>query len=199
MGLLVIFNQLTQENLTPNQFYLLYCMHNSVSPPNINLHQELRVLMNEGWIMQTDEEFIVEPKGVSFISKMDSYFNIQNKKSNNALMGSDFETNAEKYNNIFPRMKLGSNKPARAPIKEILTAFKWFFDEYTYDWETIIQAASMYVESERAKGFKFTRTSKYFIRKQDQDKSWTSDLASYCDLVLNGEDFEEDDFKAKVF
>lgn len=155
--------------------------------------------MNDGWVTQTDEDFIIEPKGVSFISKMDSYFNIQNKKSNNALMGDNFEVNAEKYNNIFPRMKLGSNKPARAPIKEILTAFKWFFDEYTYDWETIIQAASMYIESERAKGFKFTRTSKYFIRKQDQDKSWTSDLASYCDLVLNGEDFEEDDFKAKVF
>jgi hypothetical protein len=155
--------------------------------------------MNDEWVIQTDEDFIIEPKGVSFISKMDSYFNIQNKKSNNALMGDNFEVNAEKYNNIFPRMKLGSNKPARAPLKEILTAFKWFFDEYTYDWETIIQAASMYIESERAKGFKFTRTSKYFIRKQDQDKSWTSDLASYCDLVLNGEDFEEDDFKAKVF
>jgi len=199
MGLLTLFNQMTLENLTPNQFYLLYCINNEISPPNINIHQEIRLLLNDGWIIKDGEKYIVDPKGASLISKIESFFNIHNKKSNNSLMGNDFEENAEKYNNTFPRMKLGSNKPARAPLKEILTAFKWFFEEYNYTWETIIQAASLYIESERVKGFKYTRTSKYFIRKQDQDKSWTSDLASYCDLVLNGEDFEKDDFKENVF
>jgi hypothetical protein len=199
MGLMTLFNQISQEKLTPNQFYLLYCINYKLAPPTINIQLEIRMLVNDGWVIMKDEEVLLEPKAVSFISKLESYFNIHNKKSNNSLMGDDFETNAEKYNNIFPRMKLGSNKPARASIKEIIPAFRWFFDEYEYTWETIFQATEAYLESERSKGFKYTRTSKYFIRKQENDKSWGSDLASYCDLVLNGEDFEKDDFKDKVF
>jgi len=199
MGLLVIFNHWTKENLTPNQFYVLYCMHYSLTSSDVNMHQELRHLLLEEWVVKQESSYNLTPKSISLISKLESYFAVQLKKSNNSIMGTDFETNAEKYNNIFPRIKLGSNKAARAPIKEIIPAFRWFFEEYNYDWDTIYLATQMYLESEEAKKYKYTRTSKYFIRKQEQDKSWASDLASYCDLVLNGEDYEEDPFKEKVF
>ena len=114
-------------------------------------------------------------------------------------MGQDFEVNAEKYNEIFPRMKLPSNKPARSPLKEIVMAFREFFKDYDYTWEEIHMAAAYYIEEESRKGYKYTRTSRYFIRKQDQDKSWISDLAGYCDLVRNGEHDDTPKFSQKEF
>ena len=190
---------MTEEKLTPNQFYLLYCIHYSIAPPNINVHQELRLLIQDAWLTQNDKLYLLEPKSMSLISKMESYFAVQLKKSDNSIMGDDFNDNAEKYNNIFPRMKLGSNKPARAPIKEIITCFRWFFTEHDYTWDVILDATELYLEAEEAKGYKYTRTSKYFIRKQDSDKSWSSDLAAYCDLVLDGEEFKQPLFTEKVF
>lgn len=199
MNLMLLYNMTTEEKLSPNQFYVLYCINYGLVSNDINMHQELRHLIIDEWIVKEENVCKVTPKAASLISKLESYFGVHLKKSNNSIMGTDFEANAEKYNNIFPRIKLGSNKAARAPIKEIIPAFRWFFEEYSYDWETIYKATQMYLEAEEAKKYKYTRTSKYFIRKQEQDKSWASDLASYCDLVLNGEDYEEDKFREKVF
>ena len=96
-------------------------------------------------------------------------------------------------------MKLPSNKPARSPLREIVIAFREFFKDYDYTWEEIHQAAGYYIEEEEKKGFKYTRTSRYFIRKQDSDKSWISDLAGYCELVRSGEDNDTPKHVDKVF
>jgi hypothetical protein len=197
IGIQVVFNHIAEAKLTPNQFYLLYSMNQGITAPLMNTHQELRALLVDHWVKETTYE--LEPKALSLISKIDSYFGVQIKKSNNGLMGQDFEANAEKYNNIFPRMKLPSNKPARSPLKEIIVAFREFFKEYDYGWEIIHQAAAYYIEEEEKKGFKYTRTSRYFIRKQDSDKSWISDLAGYCELVKNGEDHDDVKYVDKVF
>ena len=197
IGIQVVFNHIAEAGLTPNQFYLLYSMNQSITAPLMNTHQELRALLVDYWIKESTYE--LEPKALSLISKIDSYFGVQVKKSNNGLMGDDFEANAEKYNVIFPRMKLPSNKPARSPLKEIITAFREFFKEYDYTWDEIHAGAAYYIEEEEKKGYKYTRTSRYFIRKQDTDKSWISDLAGYCELVRSGEDFEESKFTEKEF
>jgi len=197
IGIEVIFNHMTEAKLTPNQFYLLYCLKEGITAPTINTHQELRALLVDHWVK--DSTYELEPKALSLISKVNSYFGIQVKKSNNSIMGDDFELQAEAYNVIFPRMKLPSNKPARSPLKEIIRAFREFFKEYDYTWEEIHAGAAYYIEEEEKKGYKYTRTSRYFIRKQDTDKSWISDLAGYCELVRNGEDFEEPKFTQKEF
>ena len=203
LGIDVIFNHIIEVGLTPNQYYLLHSLHNNVSPPAINLHQEIRHLVVNAWVKDetdaTGNHYTLEPKAISLISKINSYFGVQVKKSNNALMGQDFEANALKYNEIFPKMKLPSNKPARSPIKEIIAAFREFFKDYDYTWEVIHAAAEYYIEEEEKKGFKYTRTSRYFIRKQDSDKSWISDLAGYCELIKNGEDRDEPKFIEKTF
>lgn len=204
IGIEVVFNHITEGGLTPNQFYLLHCLNQGISCPTLNLHQELRGLIGSEFIMSQPDakggfNYQLQPKALSLISKIDSYFGVQVKKSNNGLMGQDFETNAEKYNEIFPRMKLPSNKPARSPLKEIVVAFREFFKEYDYGWEIIHQAAAYYIEEEEKKGFKYTRTSRYFIRKQDSDKSWISDLAGYCELIKNGEDQDDVKYIDKVF
>lgn len=203
MGIEVVFNHITEAGLTPNQYYLLFCINQGITAPTVNLHQELRGLIGNEFISQhfddNGQNLILQPKALSLISKIDSYFGVQLKKSNNGIMGQDFEANALKYNEIFPRMKLPSNKPARSPLKEIIAAFREFFKEYDYTWEIVHAAAEYYIEEEEKKGFKYTRTSRYFIRKQDSDKSWISDLAGYCELIKNGEDRDEPKFIEKTF
>jgi hypothetical protein len=210
IGIQVVFNHITEARLTPNQFYLIYCMNQGITAPTLNIHQELRSLIAIGFITEeSDKEeagnigcginYKLQPEALSLISKIDSYFGVQVKKSNNALMGQDFEANALKYNEIFPKMKLPSNKPARSPLKEIIVAFREFFKDYDYTWDIIHAATEYYIEEEEKKGFKYTRTSRYFIRKQDSDKSWISDLAGYCELIKNGEDHNEPKFIEKTF
>lgn len=202
-NLLIMFNKIIEDKLTPNQFYMLYCMKEGISPPLINMHQEIRTLVNDEWLKDEtnaeDYKYSLNPKAMSIIANVESYFNIMYKKSNMSILGPDFEHNAQKYNELFPKMKLPSNKPARSPIKEIISAFREFFKDYDYSWDIIHEAAAYYIEEERNKGFKYTRTSRYFIRKQDSDKTWISDLAAYCELVKNGEDFDKPQHSEKVF
>jgi hypothetical protein len=42
------------------------------------------------------------------------------------------------------------------------------------------------------------RTSQYFIRKQNSDRSFESDLATYCDMLNENGFTEEDFFKEKI-
>jgi len=204
IGIEVIFNHIAEAHLTPNQFYVLYCINQGITAPLINMHQELRVLTSMEYLLSYPDtngsfNYQPQPKALSLLSKVESYFRVQAKKSNNTLMGNDFEANAQKYNEIFPKMKLPSNKPARSPLKEIIMAFREFFKDYDYTWDVIHAAAAYYIEEEEKKGFKYTRTSRYFIRKQDQDKSWISDLAGYCELIKNGEDGDNPKFIEKTF
>lgn len=198
-GLLILFNKIVGENLTLNQFYLLYCLHQGLAPSSLNVHQEIRSLITGDWVTENEGKYTLNPKSLSLITAVESYFSVQYKKSNMSIMGNDFEENAKKYNEIFPRMKLPSNKPARSPIKEVVAALREFFKEYDYTWDIVHAAAAYYIEEEQKKGFKYTRTSRYFIRKQDQDKTWISDLAGYCELVKNGEDGDNPKFIEKVF
>lgn len=197
---MTLFNGMTQEKLTPNQFYLLYCMKTGLSPTDINIHVELRELINSEWVNKVVDEYVLTPKSIAIVNKIESYFTTQHKKSNNALMGEGFEENAQKYNDLFPKRKLGSGKPARSHIKNIVTAFKWFFENYDYSWDVILHATELYLEKEEETGYKYTRTSQYFIKKQDvSDKSINSELANFCQLSIDGEEFEKPQFTEKVF
>ena len=55
-----------------------------------------------------------------------------------------------------------------------------------------------YIEEYKLKNYEYMRTSQYFIRKQNADKSFESDLATYCDMLNEGSSDEENIFKEKV-
>jgi hypothetical protein len=42
------------------------------------------------------------------------------------------------------------------------------------------------------------KNSQYFIRKQNTDKSWDSELADYCEIILQGEQEEPNHFSDNV-
>ena len=177
-GVSNLFNLVLKEGLTPNQFYLLYCIHNKVKAEIINVHLETRFLTSGGWL------------------------NADNKLTEKALsiMITDKEENQiEKYNKIFPQKKLPSGKFARTNVKNLETAFKWFFANFDYTWEVILKATALYVDEYENKNYMYMQTSQYFVRKQQADKSWGSELANWCAAVESGEDLSNDNhFKQNV-
>lgn len=92
----------------------------------------------------------------------------------------------EEYRNLFPEIKLPSEKYARNNVKELTAAFQKFFKafpEYN-DWDLVLSAAQRYVDEYERKNWMYMRTSRYFISKQRSDRSVEYELANYCQMTI---------------
>lgn len=191
LDLMEIFMQILQKDLTPNQFYLMCCIRESVASKHINLHAELRSLIAKGWVKDltdaTGPKYILSPESNNLLEEMDGNFKVNKKKVNKAVMGDDYQKNIDAYLELFPKMRLPSGKAARSDRKNVQTAFEWFMKTYEYSWETILKATALYVDEYEAKNYMYMQTSQYFIRKQQSDKTWGSELANMCAVVESGD------------
>lgn len=195
-GLAEVFNLIIKQGLNPNQFYLLFSMNEGVSPLCINIDQELRTLELGVWITNHGGQkgFVLEPKAHTLLQQVEGFFKIQKKKTSMQLMGDEFNVNIGAYQQLFPKKKLPSGKAARSAQSNVETNFRWFFEKHQFTWETILKATAIYVDEYERKSpaYLYMRTSAYFIRKTELDKSIVSDLANYCEIVESGEEPEGD-------
>ena len=168
-----IFNLLIEKELTPNSFYVLYCIKEKIVPNKlVNKKLETQRLINQEWLT---ENLQLTDKSLIFITKIDGYFKKSKKKTSKDLMGDNFMQKIDAYVKIFPNKKLSSGKYARVPAKSLEGSFRWFFENYDY-----------------------MRTSRYFLRKQNLDKSWDSDLATYCEFLNDTPDVDENPFEELI-
>ena len=186
-----VFNKLMKAGLTPNAFYVLYCMHNKIVPDkSVNASLEITRLKSGNYLTENLE---LSGNTLKFIEEIEGYFKKSKKKTSKALMGDSFLENIKTYNELFPATKLPSGVYARVNVKSLENAFRWFFQEFDYTWDTVIQATELYVEEYSITKYNYMRNSQYFIRKQNTDKTWDSTLATYCDMILR------DDYQQTVF
>jgi hypothetical protein len=192
-----IFNLLIKNNLSPNQLYILYCIKHKIKTNDfVNDALEVKRLQSSSWL---GADLTLEGKSIILLQELDSFFKTSKKKTSTSVMGENFMENIETYLDIFPKFKLPSGKYARSDKKNLENNFKWFFESHSYSWETILDATRKYVDEYEVNGFKYMRTSQYFIRKQGSDKTYDSELANYCDMLLNGgEDPTQTHFKERV-
>jgi len=191
-----IFKKLVKYKMSPDSLYVLYCMKNNIVPSTIvNSSLAITRLKSDDWLT---EDLQLTNKSVIFVEEINSYFRKSKKKTSKDIMGDDFDVCIKTYNEIFPAKKLGSGKYARTNIKTLEAGFRWFFENYNYDWKVIYEATKKYIEEYKLKNYEYMRTSQYFIRKQSSDKSFESDLATYCDMIQDGSPNEEDIFKEKI-
>jgi hypothetical protein len=178
-----IFNKLTKEELTPNSFYVLYCIKNNTKPNNfVNSSLAVTKLKQEGWL---EENLQLTSKSIIFTTEIDGYFKKAKKKTTKDLLGDNFTNNIKVYVEIFPNRKLSSGKYARVNPKNLENSFRWFFENYDYDWDMIFKATKKYIYDYSLKNYEYMRTSQYFIRKQNTDKTYDSELADYCNMIDN--------------
>lgn len=198
MDLMEFFMQISQKGLTPNQLYLLCCIKEGIASQHINLHAELRALIKDNWIKDqtsaTGHAYTLSQEANKFLEEMSSQFSTTKKKVNKAIMGEDYQNNIDTYLNLFPKLRLPSGKPARSDRKNVQTALEWFMKNYEYSWDTILKATAAYVDEYERKNYMYMQTSQYFIRKQQSDKSWGSELANMCAVIESGDNLEDKNY-----
>jgi len=138
-------------------------------------------------------------KGIDVLKSIDDLFATKKKLKSEQLMGDDYQNKIEEYLDLFPIKKLPNGKYARGDKRNVEVNFRWFFENYNYSWEVILESTNMYVKEYAQKNFLYMRTAKYFVRKDDGTRNVNSDLADYCDrYVDHGCYVEEKTFKTKV-
>jgi hypothetical protein len=191
-----IFNKLILNNLTPNSYYILFCISENITPNDfVNKNLEVNRLKIDGWLK---DNLDLTSKSIIFISEINGFFKKSKKKTSSILMGDSFLDQIKLYNEIFPNRKLSSGKYARVNVKTLENSFRWFFENYTYSWDVVLKATEKYVDEYSIRRYEYMRTAQYFVRKQNTDKTWDSELATYCDLIENGYDEETNYFKETV-
>ena len=191
-----IFNKLTEKDLTPDAYYVLNCIKEKVVPDDfVNKSIQVEKLKRTGWI---NENLTLTNKSLIFIKEINSFFKKTKKKTSQFLLGQDFTDKMQEYVEMFPNRKLSSGKYARVNIKNLETGFRWFFENYDYDWSIILAATEKYVDEYSLKNYEYMRTSQFFIRKQNIDKTFESDLANYCEQINNNPDEETSYFKERI-
>ena len=191
-----IFIKIIQQGLTPNAYYVLHCIKDKIVPhSSINKDLECKRLQSSAWLT---EDLQLTDKSIIFTTEIDGFFKKSKKKTSKDLLGHNFMQNIEAYVTIFPNKKLSSGKYARVPPKNLENAFRWFFETYNYDWETIFLATQKYVNEYESKNYEYMRNSQYFLRKQNIDKSWDSDLATYCEFLKDNPDEDSNVFSDLV-
>jgi len=192
-----IFNELIKNQLTPNQLYILFCTkHKTVPNKFVNNSLENQRLINNNWLT---EETLLTTKANVLLDSLEGYFRKSKSETNVDLMGNKYIDNIKIYVNLFPEGKLPSGKYARTNPKNLESAFRWFFKTYDYNWDTVVEATKLYLDEYERNNWKYMRTSQYFVRKQNPDKSFESDLANYCDVYLKGDyKTNNDHFSDKV-
>jgi hypothetical protein len=128
---------------------------------------------------------------------MDALVKPIKKLTNIELLGSNAQENIDAFIETFPGIKLPNTKYARGNTKGITENFMWFFQEYDFEWETILLATETYVEEFRRKNWEYMRTAMFFIRKNDKGIE-SSDLATYCEVLEAGGVEEERTIKSNV-
>jgi len=202
-----LFNKLASIDITPNGFYVLYATANNISHTSfVNYFHERHRLTVTGFlttIVAHPEEskdiktsYNLTSKGKDALKEVEELFDGMNKAKTPKLKYEDFEERIIAYNSLFPKgKKEGSSVSFRTNPKDLFTRFKWFFAEYSeYTWEEIMYATEQYVKVYEDTGdFTYMQTSKYLIKKQDKHSTITSNLATMCYNIKDGNDIALND------
>lgn len=169
-------------------------LFNKLKHHGINVKQYIGIYLDyiNGKIKEDSKEFAI-------LMSIEDLFATNKKLKLNVIMGDDYQKQIDEYISIFPTTKLPNGKYARGNKQNIETNFRWFFENYNYSWQVIHDATVMYVSEYRANNYLYMRTALYFIRKDDGTRTVLSDLADYCDKVVNNEHYtKEKYFKTKI-
>jgi hypothetical protein len=192
-----IFNRLIQEDITPNAYYVLHCVKEKIVPQKfINKELQVEKLKRDKWL---NEDLSLTSKSIIFMEEINGFFKRTKKKTSTDLMGSGFLQQIQEYVELFPNRKLNSGKYARVNAKNLEAGFRWFFENYDYSWDLIMKATEKYIDEFSIRNYEYMRNSQYFVRRQNIDKSFESDLATYCELInTNPDDSGDTYFKERI-
>lgn len=183
--MLIVFDHIVNTGLSPNEFYLIQSLYNKRIPKLDNIQMEMRKLETKGFMKENK----LTNKAVEVVKEFENKYKLQTdgKIARKVKFTEEELEKVRQYREIFPKGTLPSGSPSRVTIKELEKKFLWFLLNYEYDWDTILKATKKYVAEYEAVGFKYMKTSGYFISKNEKG-TVVSTLATYCDMIEEGDD-----------
>jgi hypothetical protein len=190
-----LVNLCKDENIGLNDLMYLYCLnskedYNALGVKNV----DVMILANKGFL---DEDFKITQKSLNVLKDVDLMFK-KNTKGPKQMKESDTADFINMYREMWPARVLPSGKPARVSKNIITDCFKWFFTNYDYSWDVVLEATARYLDVQEKDNYRLCRTSQYFIVKTTQERIKESVLADYCELILSGDEEENVGFKQRV-
>jgi hypothetical protein len=169
-----LFQLLKQHNLSPNGFYLIYCLQNQCDLDlPVNHGTEITKLKFGGFLT---EDLKLTDSSKSILNDVEIH-NLKTVHKVKEELKDNFSENIEIYRKKFP---LGSGK--RTSLKELEPKFTWFFKmNPQFTWEIVLNATDRYIES--CKDLTYCRTAGYFIKK-GVGPNVISDLATWCESYI---------------
>lgn len=183
--MLIVFDHIVNTGLSPNEFYLIQSLYNKRIPKLDNIQMEMRKLETKGFMKENK----LTTKAVEVVKEFENKYKLQTdgKIARKVKFTEEELEKVRQYREIFPKGTLPSGSPSRVTMKELEKKFMWFLLNYEYDWDTILKATRKYVAEYEAVGFKYMKTSGYFISKNEKG-TVVSTLATYCDMIEEGDD-----------
>ncbi len=195
-----LFDHLYISQITPNGLFVLHAVYNNYSYRNfVNFRHEQHRLEITGFLKSNTENGVtiykITDKGLHLLRESEAIVNKIKKASKKNIPFAEWEENIKAYNQIFPaEKKPGSNYYFRTAPKELFSRFKWFFLEYPeYTWQDVFDATLRYVKGYvDSNDYTYMQLNKYFIKKDDKNRSTTSALATEIYNMHNSVDTEID-------
>ena len=187
-----LFDFLVENKLTPNGLMALYCIHNNfMYSKTININIELYKLEINKFIEKIEKGYKLTNTGLLLLNNSEKLMmSLKDIKEKSNIKYNDIEDKIKTYNELFPKGKKDGSLSFRTAPKELYQRFIWFFNEYPeYNFEIILKATQKYIEIySQQNNYTYMQTSKYFIRKVDNNKISTSNLATMCYNIVNNND-----------
>lgn len=198
-----IHQEILNLKLTPNQFFMLLEIRDNPLSMHMWHQGDYQILLNMELITMIltggHESSRITKAGEDVLRKVENLFKPQKKGTPAQILGEGYQEKIQEYLEIFPKIKLPSGKAARSDKKNVETSLAWFVSTYDYSWDIILKATQNYVAEYELKNYMYMQTSQYFIRKQQSDKSWGSELANRCSEIATGSVIAaENHFKDRV-
>jgi hypothetical protein len=180
-----LWTTLIKYSVSPNQIYFLDCCRSRIKPTNIiNPDAEANICRAKGYI---NEQGQLTEKALVILDGFETFLVKTKKKVATEVLGDGFLEKIKYYRELFPRGTLPSGAVSKQTVEQLKKKFIEFFKTYPeYDWSLVHIATEYYIfEKEKVK-FDFMKNSGYFI-----EKFGTSELANYCDLLLDSPEILE--------
>lgn len=182
-----LWTTLIRYQISPNQLYYLDCLRWRISPTSIIDEHSCKLNLKAAGYLSPDGK--LSEAALSLLDEFETLLVKTKRTVAYDILGEQADDKINAYRLLFPSMRLGSGMLARQPLKDLKDRFVWFFKTYPdYDWDLVLDAAQYYVMLKQRENWQYMICSMYFIQKVDNNKSSRSELAGYCQMILDNPD-----------
>lgn len=173
-----LIEKVFSTDLTPNQYFLLYCLRSGLYPNyNFNPTIERKNLKSKGYL---DESGNMTNKCSIFDDPLDMVFHASIEFEEDRL-----NERALEIMRVFPIRRLRSGY-ARGSLKDVKERLRRFLALYTYDWETVLKGAQNYIKYWEANEYKYMKSCANFIFSEGD-----STLSKECDIIEHNHQMQD--------